>query len=231
MAGEDVAGRRIVARWEEAERRLYPLALSLPDVYERYLVLVRELADRLSGVPSVADLVRIYEDEAAAAPEGAAAARAATDGLDADLARSAAFALRYREIRALARGAEPAERLRQAAERGEAWVTLYETPAAQALPFGQGGYDRWEMHLSTGRGLHAFVEFDADTLEPVYGLEVLRLSQVDGTPVPEAAPLVGRRTFADRTALQSAIEKIRRDLADGGAVEEPVFAIVEGTTP
>ena len=90
----------LLARWSEAERQVYRLALAAPERYELYVGLVRAVADELASVTSPPELFDAYKG--AAALVGRVAERNRVEGVRFDPVADAAFALRYREI--VARG-------------------------------------------------------------------------------------------------------------------------------
>jgi hypothetical protein len=86
----------LLARWSEAERQVYTLALTAPERYELYVGLVRAVADELAAVTSQAELFDAYTG--AAALVARVAERNRVEGVSFDPLAGAAFALRYREI-------------------------------------------------------------------------------------------------------------------------------------
>jgi hypothetical protein len=200
----------LVERWNLAERRLYPVVMARPDLYERYVALVRAMAD---------DLGEVSTPEALAAAFGGAVPRAArtadrcgisTEELDLDVAVGAAFALRYREVRAAAARGAVAARIREAAAKGERWAVLQEPPVGQAPdPFAGAVSSRVELHVPTGVAIHSFVELDPDTYQPRYGVEAARLDPVSGELTRDEEPVATPRTFDDRAAWERAVAALR----------------------
>lgn len=86
----------LLARWSEAERQVYTLALAAPERYELYVGLVRAVADELASATSPPKLFDAYTE--AAAVVGRVAERNRVGGVSLDPVADAAFALRYREI-------------------------------------------------------------------------------------------------------------------------------------
>lgn len=202
-----------VGRWTAAEDRLHPLVLAQPETYERYLQLVRAVADSLDDARTREQLVEAYGRaraivEATIAREGIAA-----DGLDLGLAAGAAFGLRYREVIAELRRDEVKRRLAAAQDSGEPWVVVFETGGAMGFPFPP--YRKLEMHLPDGMALHSFVELDADMDRPVFGVEVVRLDPLTGAGVPETETPPEPLRFSEREPWEAALEELRAGL--GGA--------------
>jgi hypothetical protein len=210
----------MVRRWTEAEARLYPVVLVRPELYERYVRLVRAVADELAATAS----------PESAGPAGSLKAGSSLDALGArftgaeDLVREtagrlgvtvqdmdlglvagAAFAHRWREVLQEQHRSEALERIAEARERGDAWVVVHETGRLGAPP-----YRRLEMRLSDGCGVHAFVELDPETGGPLWGMESIQLDARTGDWVPEAGHLVARRTFPDAASWTEAVGQARQ---------------------
>jgi hypothetical protein len=205
----------LIERWSAAERRLYPVVLARPDLYERYLVVVRALAD---------DLVDLSTPAALAAASGAATGRAAAAAarvgvppseLDLDVAAGAAFALRYREVKADAERAAAAARMEAAAAEGQRWIVLSEAAGQGPDPFAAAVSSRVELYLPTGVAIHSFVELDPDSFRERYGVEALRLDPAGGGPAGEEEPVAQLRTFDDRAAWERAVADLRRECEAG----------------
>jgi hypothetical protein len=186
----------LVRRWNDAERRLYPVVLTNPEAFERYVLAARRLADELSAVGTFEALAEAY---ASAGEQAVAELRRLGPEPDAgavELVAGAAFALRNRELASELATRQTAERLRQAADQGPAWVVLQETgSAASPLP---GQYRRLEVHVPDGVGLSSSVEWEIDADRPLYVVE--RMDE-EGEE---------RWEFGDPGAWTEAIEELRR---------------------
>jgi hypothetical protein len=91
----------VLVRFTSAESRLYPMAMTDPEGYERAITLVGIVANELRQ--RCADLESVLESRnelIAALPELAAAKGLALGGLPPDAVVDAASALRYRELQA-----------------------------------------------------------------------------------------------------------------------------------
>src|SRR5204863_8672391 len=114
--------------------------------------------------------------------------------MDMDAVRDAAFCHRHREI-TRERGKEIArERLEEARRSGAEWVVLFD----DVTPLGS---HRLEMHVRTGRGLHASCKRDLDR-PATYALEVVQLDPGTGTRLLDKPPLMPTQTY--RTPDESA---------------------------
>jgi hypothetical protein len=219
----------LVERWNVAERRLYPVVLARPDLYERYLTLVRLMADDLGELSTPEALAAAFGEAVPRAARTAARGGISTDGLDLEVAAGAAFALRYREVKAAAARDAVAARVQEAAAKAERWVVLQEPPGGQAPdPFAGAVSSRVELHVPTGVAVHSYVELDPDTYQPRYGVEAARLDPVSGELARDEEPVATPRTFDDPVAWEQAVAALRRAAETGppsrgqqdGAVED-----------
>ncbi|HZD69354.1 MAG TPA: hypothetical protein VFA45_10700 [Actinomycetes bacterium] len=219
----------LVERWNLAERHLYPVVMARPDLYERYLALVRATADDLGALSSPEALAAAFGEAVARAARSAARAGVPTDGLDLSMAAGAAFALRYREVRAAAARAAAAARVQEATAKGERWVVLQEPPGERALdPFAAAVSSRVELHVPTGVAVHSFVELDPDTYQPRYGVEAARLDPVSGELARDEELLVTPRTFDDRAVWERAVAALRRECETGSPSQGHQHQVSEG---
>jgi hypothetical protein len=177
-----------IAAWRRAEARVYPSVMVDAAMYEQYLVMVRAVADELADVRTEDDLVTAWEERRELA--GAVVERHAPSMrafMDVAAVRDAAFCHRHREI-TRARGKEIArERLEQAWRDGSEWVVLFD----DVTPLGS---HRLEMHVRSGRGLHASCKRDVDR-PASYSLEVVQLDPRTGTWLLDEAPLMRSETY------------------------------------
>jgi hypothetical protein len=180
-----------VAAWRRAEARVYPTVMVDAAMYEQYLTMVRAVADELADVRSEDELVVAWQERRELAGAVVAAhAPSMRAFMDLDAVRDAAFCHRHREI-TRARGKEIArERLEQARRDGSDWVVLFD----DVTPLGS---HRLEMHVRSGRGVHASARRDIDR-PPTYSLEVVQLDPQTGAWLLDEPPLMPTQTY--RTA-------------------------------
>jgi hypothetical protein len=197
----------LLRRWTEAEARLYPVVLVRPDLYERYIRLVRAIADELASTPGVDVLAARFEGAEDLAREVAARLGIPDQDMDFGLVAGAAFAHRYREALQDQHRDDALERIRAARERGDESAMVYETGARGIPP-----YRRLEMRLADGAGIHSFIELDPETGNPLYGVEQIQLDPQTGDWVNDAEVLTSRTTFPDAAAWAEGVE------AAGGSV-------------
>ena len=186
----------LLRRWTEAEARLYPVVLVRPELYERYIRLVKAIADELAAtVAGLEGLVARFEGAEDLARQVAGRLGVPEGDMDFALVAGAAFAHRYREALQDQHRDDARERIRTARERGDVSVVVYETGSRGIPP-----YRRLEMRLSDGAGVHSFIELDPETGDPVYGLEQIQLDPQTGDWVTDAEALMSRTMFADAAA-------------------------------
>jgi hypothetical protein len=194
-----------VAAWRRAEARVYPTVMVDAAMYEQYLTLVRAVADELADVRTEDDLVTAWEERREVA--SAVVARQAPSMrafMDIDAVRDAAFCHRHREI-TRARGKEIArERLEQAWRDKAEWVVLFD----DVTPLGS---HRLEMHIRTGRGLHASCKRDLDRAA-TYSLEVVQLDPGTGTWLLDKPPLMPTQTYGTPDEWEARIAQAKAEI-------------------
>ncbi len=223
------APSELVERWNVAERHLYPVVMARPDLYERYLALVRAMADDLGDVSTPEALAAAYGDAVARAGRTAARTGMLTEGLDLGVAAGAAFAVRYREIKAVAARDAVAARVREATAKGGRWVVLQEPAGERAPdPFAANVSSRVELHIPTGVAIHSFVELDPETYEPRYGVEAARLDPSSGELARDEEPVATPRTFDDQAAWEGAVTALRQECETGSPSHWHQHRVSEG---
>ena len=215
------APSELVQRWNLAERRLYPVVMARPDLYERYLTLVRALADDLGDVSTPEALAAAFGEAVARAGRAAAQAGVRTEELDLGVAAGAAFAVRYREIKAAAARDAVSARVQEATAEGKRWVVLQEPSGEQAPdPFAATVSSRVELHIPTGVAIHSFVELDPETYQPRYGVEAARLDRISGELARDEEPVATPRTFDDPAAWEGAVTALRQECETGSPSQQ-----------
>lgn len=178
-----------IATWRRAEARIYPSVMHNPAIYEQYIAVVRAIAEELSDVRAEDDLVTAWHerrDIATAVIERSPPTMRAV--MDMQAVRDAAFCHRHREI-TRERGKEIArERLEAARRAGDEWVVLFE----DVTPLGS---HRLEMHVASGRALHASTQVDPERPTPAYELEVVQLDPATGAWLVDRPPLMPAQRY------------------------------------
>jgi hypothetical protein len=98
--------------------------------------------------------------------------------------------------------------LERARIEGAEWVVLFE----DVTPLGS---HRLEMHVATGRALHASSEVPLDARRPTFKLEAVQLDPRDGAWMLDKPPLMPERTFDTREEWDARIEQARAELGRG----------------
>jgi hypothetical protein len=192
-----------IATWRRAEARIYPSVMHNPTIYEQYIAVVRAIVEELSDVRTDDDLVTAWHDRrdiaTAAIARSPPTMRAV---MDVDAVRDAAFCHRHREI-TRERGKEIArERLEAAQREGAEWVLLFE----DVTPMGS---HRLEMHVRSGRALHASTQVDFDRPAPTFELEVVQLDPATGTWLLDRPPLMPPQRFPTQEEWEARIAQAR----------------------
>ena len=180
-----------LAAWRRAEARVYPTVMVSPAMYEQYLTMVRAVAaEALADVRTEDDLFTAWEERRDVAAEVVGRHAPTMRALmDLGAIRDAAFCHRHREIcreqgKAIAR-----ERLERARRTEAEWVVLFE----DVTPMGA---QRLEMHVRTGRALHASSDVELDGTGATYRLEVVALDPADGAWLLDRPPLMAQQAYA-----------------------------------
>ena len=191
-----------VAAWRRAEARVYPTVMVDAAIYEQYLTMVRAVADELADVRTEDDLVTAWVQRRELA--GAVVARHAPSlraFMDLEAVRDAAFCHRHRDI-TRSRGKEIArERLEQAWIDKAEWVVLFD----DVTPLGS---HRLEMHVRSGRGLHASCRRDVDR-PATYSLEAVQLDPATGAWLLDQPPLMPAQTYRTPEEWEARIAQAR----------------------
>ncbi len=192
-----------VAAWRRAEARIYPSVMVNASLYEQYIEVVRAVAGELGDVRTEDDLVTAWRERRDVVTE--VVSRSAPPLLvlmDLEAVRDAAFCHRHREV-TREHGKEIARRrLEDARRTGAEWVVLFE----DVTPLGM---QRLEMHVASGRALHASSELPLDAGRPRYKLEVVQLDPADGAWLLDRPPLTPERTYDTREEWEARIEQAR----------------------
>jgi hypothetical protein len=121
--------------------------------------------------------------------------------MDLEAVRDAAFCHRHRDI-TRSRGKEIArERLEQAWREQAEWVVLFD----DVTPLGS---HRLDMHVRSGRALHASCKRDVDR-PATYSLEVVQLDPGTGTWLLDKPPLMPTQTYRTAEEWEARIAQAR----------------------
>jgi hypothetical protein len=192
-----------VDHWRRAEARIYPSVMVNAELYQQYIGVVRAVADELTDVRSEDDLVVAWHERRDLVRE--VVSRSAPPMLalmDLGAVRDAAFCHRHRDLTREQGKALAAERLLRARRNGAEWVVLFE----DVTPLGS---HTLEMHVASGRALHAAAELPLDAGRPKFTLEVVQLNPDDGAWRLDKAPPMPEQTFDTREEWEARIEQAR----------------------
>ncbi len=192
-----------IAAWRRAEARVYPSVMVNAELYQQYIGVVRAVADELADVRTEDDLVLAWHERRDLVR--AVVSRSAPPMLalmDQGSIRDAAFCHRHREITREQGKALAAERLERARRQGAEWVVLFD----DVTPLGS---HRLEMHVASGRALHAASELPLDATRPKFTLEVVHLDPRDGAWLLDKPPAMPEQTFDTREEWTARIEQAR----------------------
>ena len=192
-----------IAAWRRAEARVYPSVMVNAELYQQYIGVVRAVAEELRDVRTEDELVVAWGERRDLVR--AVVSRSAPPMLalmDQASIRDAAFCHRHREITREQGKALAAERLENARRTGAEWVVLFE----DVTPLGS---HRLEMHVQSGRALHAASELPLDATRPKFTLEVVQLDPRDGAWLLDKPPLMPEQTFDTREEWEARSESAR----------------------
>jgi len=193
----------VIATWRRAEARVYPSVMVNATLYQQYVGVVRAVIEELGDVRTEDDLLTAWSERREVGSEVVRRLAPSMGMLmDVDAVRDAAFAQRHRDI-TREQGKELARaRLEEARRTGADWVLLFD----DVTPFGS---HRLEMHVRSGRALHASSKLEPDAMRASYELEVVQLDSRDGTWLLDKPPLMPARRFGDAEEWEARIEQAR----------------------
>ena len=190
-----------VDQWRRAEARIYPSVMVNAELYQQYIGVVRGVAEELRDVHTEDDLVVAWHERRELVR--AVVSRSAPPMLalmDQASIRDAAFCHRHREITREQGKALAAERLERARIEQAEWVVLFD----DVTPLGS---HTLEMHVRSGRALHASSELPLDARRPTFALEVVQLDPADGAWLLDKPPVMASRSFESREEWEARIEQ------------------------
>jgi hypothetical protein len=198
-----------VATWRRAEARVYPSVMHNAALYEQYVLAVRAIADELEDVRTDEELYAAWRERPDIALEVLArTAPSMRSVMDPTALRDAAFCHRHRQL-TRERGKEIArERLERARRERQEWVVLFE----DLTPLGS---ERLEMHVRTGRAIHASSKTELDRPRPTFELEVVQLDPETGAWLVDQPPLMPSRRYDTHEEWQARAEQARTTFGEG----------------
>lgn len=213
MTTDERQGAGLRAQWKESERRLYPLATTSPDKYERLVRIARALADDLATVRDETHLTDAWSGHEQLVERSVGSAGVVLGDLPVVDVAGVGFALRDAELRASAHQDEQMRIVAEARAFGEAWATLHETgdlASGLAAP-----YQSIELHLATGVAIVSSVESNPMTARANHVLTVIRMDPMTAAPtdiepgIAEIQELDDLESFIGaRRALHALVESL-----------------------
>lgn len=193
-----------LARFRAAEDRLYPLAMTDPERYQRGLtlcgLLLDDLRSRCSDVETVLQRRSALLEQL---PRRAAEAGVGLLGLDPETLVDSSCAVRCRELVEEAARSDERARVTAALEAGQEWLVEEPDPAAVLAGF----YRRVEVHLPTGTRLVSSMEADSGSRPITYRVEV-----IPGAAAAERGLERRSQTFDDRADWVGATDRYRSEI-------------------
>jgi hypothetical protein len=197
-----------IVELRQVEDQFYRTILNDPETYMLGIQLVRAVADSLGSITDLATLIERFQRSSSedVIPIADALEAPQVVLLDYQLALGAAFYLRAQEIQADQARAAILARLDEARAQGQCWVVLYEQAARRQ---GRTLFQRLEMHLPDGFGLHTASELDWEKGQ-IYLVEPLMLDPATGQIRSDVKLPESRRQFVTHEAMIQAIEALKQ---------------------
>jgi len=194
----------VLRSWDQAEAKIFPLVMARPEVYQRALRVVADLAARLRDTcPDLPALLAAHE-------RGADLVTEPCPGVGPDLVAAAACAMRYREIVTMGAARRRLAALARARDQGLDWAVVEESGDPARAPFVP--YQRVEAHVPSGRAVIISIEPDETLINAVHRLDA---AQVDlDTGGLSAGAELG--SYGGEAALAQALQQARDQIATSG---------------
>jgi hypothetical protein len=192
-----------IAAWRRAEARVYPSVMVSAELYQQYIGVVRALAEDLRDLAGEEDLVKAWQERPTMGAEAIQRIGPSMGPMmDAEAVRDAAYCHRHREITREHGKTIARQRLEEARRAGEAWVVLFE----DVTPFGS---HRLEMHVRSGRAIHASSSAEPDGTGATYELEVVQLDPREGAWLLDRSPLMPAQRFRSLEEWHAGVARAR----------------------
>jgi hypothetical protein len=199
----------VLRSWDQAEAKLFPLVMARPDVYERALRMIADLAARLRDTcPDLPALLAAHERGAGLVTEPSA-------GIGPELVAAAACAMRYREIVTAGAAQRRLAALARARDQGLEWTVVEENGDPARAPYIP--YQRVEGHVRSGRAVIISVEPDETLTGAVHRIDAADLDLATGALRPGAE--LG--SYRDEQALAQALHQARQESGADGQPDRP----------
>ena len=194
----------VLRLWDQAEAKIFPLVMARPDVYQRALHMIADLAARLRETcPDLPALLAAHE-------RGAGLVTEPCPGVGPELIAAAACAMRYREIVAIGAAEGRLAAVARARDQGLDWTVVAENGDPARAPYLP--YQRVEAHVPSGRAVVISIEPDETLVRAVHRLDAAEVDLATG----------GLRTgaelgsYGDEQALAQALLRARDEIVASG---------------
>lgn len=192
-----------VAAWRRSEALVYPRVMVSDVLYKQYVEIVRAVAEELADIDEEDDLVMAWHERATVALEVVErSAPSMRPLMDLEAVRGAAFCQRHRDLTREHGKRIARQRLEHARLTGADWVVLFD----DVTPFGS---HTLEMHVHSGRALHASSSLELDGGRATYELEVVQLDPRDGAWLLDKPPLMAQTAYPTYDEWQARIAQAR----------------------
>jgi hypothetical protein len=193
----------VLRSWDQAEAKIFPLVMARPEVYERALRMISDVASRLRETcPDLPALLAAHE-------RGADLVTESQPGIGPELIAAAACAMRYREIVTAGAAQGRLAALARARDQGLDWTVVEENGDRARAPYLP--YQRVEADVRSGGAVIIAIEPDETLVRAVYRLDAAEIDLRTGAL--RAGAELG--SYADEEALARALQRIRDERARG----------------
>jgi hypothetical protein len=194
----------VLRSWDQAEAKIFPLVMARPDVYQRALDMIADLAARLRETcPDLPALLAAHE-------RGADLVTEPCPNVGPELIAAAACAMRYREIVAIGAAQGRLAAVARARDQGLDWTVVAEDGDPARAPYLP--YQRVEAHVPSGRAIVISIEPDETLVRAVHRLDAA-VVDLDTGGLQIGAEL---GSYGDEQALAQALQQARDEIAASG---------------
>jgi len=194
----------VLRSWDQAEAKIFPLVMARPEVYERALRMIADLAARLRETcPDVPALLAAHE-------RGADLVSEPCPGVGPERIAAAACAMRYREIVSTGAARGRLAALARARDQDLDWTVVEENGDPARAPYLP--YQRVEAHVRSGRAVIISIEPDETLVRAVHRLDAAEVDLATGGL--RAGAELG--SYGDEQALAQALLRARDEIVASG---------------
>src|SRR5215831_4295868 len=162
----------VLRSWDQAEAKIFPLVMARPEVYERALHMIADLAARLRETcPDLPTLLAAHE-------RGADLVTEPSPAVGPELIAAAACAMRYRELVTIGAAQGRLAALARARDEGLDWTVVEENGDPARAPYLP--YQRVEAHVRSGKAVIISIEPDETLTGAVHRLDAADLDLATG---------------------------------------------------